>query len=227
MLAHPISEANVRYMLGMLHLFRGEGPAAQQQAEASIRLATAHDLAERAAQATNTRGSALVLQGHVAEGIAQLTQGLAATRAIGGVLCLPYYLSLLAVAYGHSGQLPAGRRVLAEALAVAEQTGEHWWQAELYRLQGEFLLQQGSAAPHQLWVEEAEACLQQGLDTARRQQARGLELRAAVSLSRLWQQQGKTAVAHRLVAEVYGWFTEGFDTVDLQEAKALLEGLGE
>lgn len=224
-LAHPVSEAAVGHMLGMLHVFRGEGRAAQQQAEASLRLATHHDLAERAAQAIILRGGALVLQGHTAEGITQIIQGLATTRTIGGVLFLPFYLSLLAVAYGHIGQPHAGLREVTAALAVAEQTGERWWQAELYRLQGELLLQHGSTEPHQPAGEEAEACLQQALDTARRQQAKALELRAAMSLSRLWQHQGKTAAAHQRLAEVYGWFTEGFATPDLQAAQALLAEL--
>jgi predicted ATPase len=107
---------------------------------------------------------------------------------------------------------------LREALALVETTGERYYEAELHRLQGELLLQH--AAPE---VSHAETCFQQALDLARRQQAKSLELRAAMSLSRLWQQQGRRDEVHDLLAPIYGWFTEGFDTADLQEAKALLE----
>jgi predicted ATPase len=170
------------------------------------------------------RGGALIFQGHAAEGIAQLTHGLAATRAIGGVLFQPYYLSLLAAAYDHVGQPQEGLRGLAEALALVEQTGERWWQAELSRLQGELMLRQGSPGRHQHPL-AAEACLQQALAVARRQQAKALELRAAMSLSHLWLRQGKREDARQLLADVYGWFTECFDSADLQEARALLDEL--
>jgi predicted ATPase len=219
-LAHPVSEATVRYLLSILHVLRGEGPAAQQQAEVSLRLLSAHDVADRAAQPRLQRAAALVLQGQTVAGIAEFTAGLAATRAVGDVVFMPYFLSLLAAAYGHAGQPHAGLQVLAEAHALVEQSGERWWQAELHRLQGEFLLRQ--AVPD---ATQAEACFQQALAVARRQQAKSLELRAAMSLSRLWQQQGKRAEAYALLAPLYGWFTEGFDTADLQEAKALLEAL--
>src|SRR2546425_11680131 len=110
---------------------------------------------------------------------------------------------------------------LAEALAVVNDRGEHRWEAELYRLQGELLL--ARSAEHDA---EAETCFRQALDVACQQQAKSWELRAAMSLSRLWQRQGKHAAARQLLAEVYGWFTEGFDTADLQEARALLDELG-
>jgi predicted ATPase len=127
---------------------------------------------------------------------------------------------MLAEAYGSTGQVEAGRRVLAEALALIDTTEERWWEAELHRLKGELLLalSMDNAA-------EAEACFHQALDVARRQQAKSLELRAAMSLSWLWQQQDKRDEARALLAPVYGWFTEGFDTADLQEAKALLTSL--
>jgi predicted ATPase len=219
-LAHPVSEATVRHLLSILHMFRGEGPAAQQQAEVSLRLLSEHDVADRAAQPRIQRAAALVLQGQTAAGIAQLTEGLAATRAIGDVVFMPYFLSLLAAAYGHAGQPYAGLEVLAEAHALVEQSGERWSQAELHRLQGELLLRQ--AVPD---ATQAAACFQQALAIARRQQAKSWELRAAMSLSRLWQQQGQQAEARALLAPIYGWFTEGFDTADLQEARALPEAL--
>ena len=217
-LAHPLSEATARYLLSIFYLLRGEGPAAQQQAEVSLRLASEYDVADRAAQPHILRAAALVLQGQTATGIAELTAGLAATRAIGDVVFLPYFLSLLAAAYGHAGQPHAGLQVLAEAHTLVEQSGEHWWQAELHRLQGELLLQQDVANAAQ-----AAICFQQALALTRRQEAKSLELRAAMSLSHLWQQQGKRTEAYALLAPIYGWFTEGFDTADLQEAKALLD----
>jgi predicted ATPase len=118
------------------------------------------------------------------------------------------------------GQIEAGLAALAEALVTAQATGEHWAEAELYRLQRELFLM-----PLRYDARQAETCFQQTLVLARRQQAKSWELRVALSLSRLWQQQGKCTVARALLAPVYGWFTEGFDTADLQEAKALLDRL--
>ena len=112
--------------------------------------------------------------------------------------------------------------MLAEALTLVDTTGERWYEAELYRLKGALLLQQSSDNQA-----EAETCFQQAIDIARSQQAKSLELRAATSLARLWQQQGKRQEAHDLLAPVYNWFTEGFDTADLKDAKALLDALSE
>ena len=150
----------------------------------------------------------------------QLHQGMAAVLATGQTLTQPLHLVLLAEAAGHAGQVEEGLRLLAEALAACEASGRADVLAEAYRLQGELLLQQD--APE---VAQAEACFQQALAIARRQQAKSWELRAATSLARLWQQQGQRAEAQALLAPVYGWFTEGFDTVDLQDAKALLAEL--
>jgi predicted ATPase len=138
-------------------------------------------------------------------------------RATGGELRRPQFLALLAEAYGGIGQIEEAWNVLAEALAAVEKTGEGLYEAELYRLKGELLLRH-STENHS----EAETCFHQALDIARRQQAKSLELRATVSLSRRWQQQGKRDEARELLAPIYGWFTEGFDTADLREAEALL-----
>ena len=165
-------------------------------------------------------GWALTVQGQEVEGMAQMHHGLTAWRAMGIEAGLPYWLAMLAEAYGSTGQVEAGRRVLAEALALVDTTEERWWEAELHRLKGELLLALSTDN-----AAEVEACFRQALDIARRQQAKSLELRAAMSLSRLWQRQGKCADARALLAPIYGWFTEGFDTADLQEARALLETL--
>jgi predicted ATPase len=160
------------------------------------------------------------MQGQDEAGMAQIRRGLAALRATGAALRLPYYLALLAEACGQTGQAAEGLTLLAEALALVDKNEECWWEAELHRLQGELLLSM-SADNHT----EAAGCFHQALNVARHQQAKSLELRAAMSLARLWQRQGKRTEAYELLAPVYGWFTEGFDTADLQEANALLEEL--
>jgi predicted ATPase len=173
------------------------------------------------AQGTILRGWALAMQGRGEEGIAQMHQGLAALRATGAGG--GNWLAPLAEAYGKEGQPEEGLRVLAEELVLVEKTGGRMWEAELHRLKGELLLK----AEYEVRNPEltAEECFHQALSIARRQQAKSLELRAAMSLSRLWQQQGKRVEARQLLADIYGWFTESFDTADLQEAKALLDEL--
>ena len=157
----------------------------------------------------------------IEEGIAQMRQGLAAWRATGAQVLRPYGLALLAEASAQVGQIEKGLTLLAEAMTVANDTGERRWDAELHRLKGELLLAHTRESDL-----EAESCFGQALDIARRQEAKSWELRAAMSLSRLWQRQGKSVAARQLLTPIYGWFTEGFDTADLQEAKALLDELG-
>jgi predicted ATPase len=162
------------------------------------------------------RGWALAAQGQREEGIIQMRRGHDAWQATGAEVDLPYYRVLLAEVYGNLGQITEGLELLAAAAPVVDK-GERYWEAEIYRLKGELLL----ARPAEQHA-EAEVCLHQALEVARCQQAKSLELRAALSLSRLWQHQGKHAAAHELLAPLYAWFTEGFDTADLQEAKAWL-----
>jgi predicted ATPase len=147
-----------------------------------------------------------------------MQQGLTGWRATGAEIWRPYFLVLLAEAYVTAGQIEAGLGAVDEALALVRTTGERWWEAEIHRLKGEGLRRQ--AVPDE---QQAEACFHQALDIARQQQTRSLELRAAMSLGRLWHHQDKRPAARQLLAEIYGWFTEGFDTADLQEARALLE----
>jgi TOMM system kinase/cyclase fusion protein len=219
-LAHPFTLAFALIHAAHLHKFRRERALSQAQAEAATALSTDQGFALWLAQGPILRGWAMVEQGQGAEGMAQMRQGLAAFRATGAELPRPHFLALLVEAYARGGQVEEGLRALAEALAAVEKGEERFYEAELYRLRGELLLQR-SAAPQG----EAESCFHQALDIARRQEAKSLELRAAMSLSRLWQQQGKRQEAYDLLAPIYGWFTEGFDTADLQEAKALLEEL--
>jgi predicted ATPase len=166
-------------------------------------------------------GWTLAAQGRGEESIPQIHQGLAAYQVTGAEISRAQYLALLAEACGTGGQPAEGLRVLAEAVTVAHNIGERWFEAERHRLKGELLL--ALSVDNQV---EAEACFQQALTVARQQQAKSWELRVAMSLSRLWQSQGKRQAAHDLLAPVYGWFTEGFDTADLQDAKALLDALG-
>jgi predicted ATPase len=147
-------------------------------------------------------------------------QGLMAVVATGQELARPLCLVQIAEAAGHVGHVEEGLRLLAEALTALEASGQGDLLAEAYRLQGALLLRQPTPD-----VAQAEACFQQALAIARRQHAKSWELRAAMSLARLWQQQGKRAAAYELLAPIYGWFTEGFDTADLQEAQALLAEL--
>jgi len=164
------------------------------------------------------RGWALAAQGQVEEGIVQMQQGLAAWQATGAELSRPGYLALLAEVYGKAGQIEEGLNIVAEALVLMDNTGESVYKAELYRLKGTLTLQSQVE-------EEAEACFHKAIDIARQQQAKSLELRAVMSLSRLWQHQGKKQEAHQMLADIYGWFTEGFDTKDLEDAKTLMQEL--
>jgi predicted ATPase len=207
-----------RHFAAYLHHRRREAPAVQVQADALLPLATAQGFPLWVGYGTFWRGWALAVQGQGAVGLAQMHHGMAAILATGQTLTRPLCLVLLAEAAGHAGQVEEGLRLLAEALASLETSGRGDLLAEVYRLQGELLLRH--ATPD---AAQAEACFHQALAVARRQQAKSWELRAAMSLSRLWQQQGKRAEARELLAPIYGWFTEGFDTADLQEAKALLD----
>jgi predicted ATPase len=160
------------------------------------------------------------MQGQGEAGLAQVCQAIAAFRATGAAVVVPYSYTLLADVSAHLAHLEDGLQALAEAHTLVEQHDGRWWEAEVCRLRGVLLLRQPGTPQA-----EAETWLQRALDIARRQEAKSLELRAAMSLSRLWQQQGKQAEAHALLAPIYGWFTEGFDTADLQDTRALLEAL--
>ena len=220
-MAHPYSLVLALVYAATVHQYRREVLAAHAQAAAAMTLATEQGFfAERVAWGTVLHGWALAMQGQGEAGLAEMRQGLAADLATGSKLWQPYVLGLLAEAYGAGGHPDEGLTALAEALAVMDTTELRYYAAELYRLKGALLLQQ--AVPD---AAQAEACFHQALDIARQQQAKSWELRAATSLARLWQSQGKRQEAYDLLAPVYHWFTEGFDTADLQEAKTLLDQL--
>jgi len=219
-LSHPLSLAQTHHHAALLHHHRREAPAVQAQADALLTLATVQGFPLWVGFGTCWRGWVLAVQGQGQAGMAQIHQGMAAVLATGQELSRPLCLVLLAEAAGHAGQVAEGLRLVAEALVAFEKSGRGDMLTEAYRLHGELLLRQ--ATPD---TAKAEACFHQALAIARRQQAKSWELQAATCLSRLWQQQGKHAEAYDLLAPVYGWFSEGFDTADLQEAKGLLEEL--
>ena len=191
--------------------------------EASLALYREQGFTQGAAQEMVWHGWDLVKRGESKVGIVQMCQGIEALRTTGAEIERPWLLSALASAYGQAGRADEGLAVLDEALAMVHQTGKHLDESGLYRCKGELLRAQDGTR-HTSEV-EAEACFHQALAIARRQQRKTLELRAAMSLSRLWQGQGKRDAARELLSEIYGWFTEGFDTTILQEAKALVAEL--
>jgi class 3 adenylate cyclase/predicted ATPase len=220
-LSHPYSLALAFAYAAMLHQFRREPDAVGERAAAAMALCVEHKFAYYMAWATILQGWVLSESVDREGGITQMQQGLEALQATGASVRKPYYLTLLAEAYGKSGRAKDGLVLLHEALMAAQETGEVWRKAELHRLRGELLLMLDVPDPSQ-----AARCFHQALDIARRQHARALELRTAMSMSRLWQQQGKHDAARTVLADVAQWFTEGLDTPDLQEARTLLAELG-
>ncbi|MBI3757326.1 MAG: AAA family ATPase [Deltaproteobacteria bacterium] len=246
-LAHPISEAFALQFAATVHRFRGESRAAQERAEAVLTVAQQQGFPFWMAGGTFVRGWALAEQGRGQEGMAQMRQGIEAWRTI-GIQTFGQPFVMLAEVCGKTGEPEEGFRLLIESLTEVRQSGERWWEAELHRVKGELTLQSKisfrqvqdksqrdqkksespstqHATPHPQAEAEAEESFLKAIDIARRQQAKWPELRAALCLSRLWLQQRKREEARALLTEVYEWFTEGFDTADLQAAKELLNEL--
>jgi adenylate cyclase len=217
--SHPFSLGFALCYVAGIYQFCRERGQVEELAEAAITLSTEHGLVLWLTVTTALHGWALANRGQREEGIAHMRQGLADYQAIPQGLHQPYLMALLAEAYGQVGQPAQGLPLLAEALALVDQGELRYFEPELYRLKGELSLMQGGEEV------AVEADYRQALDTARRQSAKSLELRAATSLSRLLQKQGKPDEARQMLAEVYDWFTEGFDTADLKEAEALLDAL--
>jgi predicted ATPase len=222
---HPFSLVFAQQCLAWLHQFRQEPQAAQDRAVSGAALATQQGFALYVAWGTVTQGWALTQQGQRTAGITMMREGIEAAAATGSGWFRPYFLALFAEASGAAGQPEEGFKALAEALDLMQQNGERMWEAELYRLKGTLTLQSKIQGPKSKIEEEAERCFRRAIDIAQGQQAKSLELRAVMSLSRLWQQQGKWDEARQLSADIYGLFTEGFGTKDLQDAKALLDEL--
>jgi adenylate cyclase len=218
--SHLYSLALALVLAAFLHQHRREVLAVHKQAETTTTLAAEQGFAQWLAWGTVLHGWARAMQGQGVAGLAEIRQGIAADLATGAKVMQPYFLGLLAEAYGEDGHSEAGLNVLAEALAAVDDTEARFFEAELYRLKGALLLRQ--AVPD---ASQAETCFRQALSIARHQQAKSWELRTATSLARLWQRQGKRQEARDLLMPVYEWFTEGFDTADLREAKQLLDEL--
>jgi predicted ATPase/DNA-binding XRE family transcriptional regulator len=219
-LAHPMSQAVSLTYAAWLYQFRQESAAVHALTEAAIALCTKHGIMLYLMVATILRGWALAENEQAEEGITQIRQGLTGFLATGAYIFRPYFLILLAEAYEKRGQAVEGLMALEEALAMADRGEERLYEAWVYQLKGELLLQAETQAEA-----KAETCFHQAIAIAQQQGAKLLELRATMSLASLWQKQGRVAEAQQRLTEIYQWFTEGFDTMDLQQARLLLEEL--
>ena len=214
--SHPHSLAFAMAWTTLLHLFRRDGQAVQKQAKALIALSEEQGFGLWLMMGTFWQGWGLAEQEQITEGIPQMRQFLPALQ---GLVHGSYMVALLADVYRKVGQVAEGLTLLTEVLATVHRTGERFYEAEIHRLKGELLWMQGETEA------AVERHYQQAIEVARQQKAKSWELRAVISLCRLRQKQGKIEEARQRLAEIYNWFTEGFDTVDLQEAKALLDEL--
>jgi predicted ATPase len=248
-LSHPFSLAWAGFFVVVLRQLRREAPAAEQTAESVIPLCAEHGFTQFAPGAIVLREWARVEQGGHEEGTAELQEGLAAPRpdavrcglgprqppsltarvfglvgrdtdATGSKLMRPYFLCLLAEACGETGHLDDGLSALTKALAAADEDEDRHHEAEIHRLKGELLLKQNDSN-----AAEAQNCYERAIEVARKQNAKSLELRATMSLARLLAKQGQRDEARAMLADIYNWFTEGFDTADIKDAKALLDEL--
>jgi predicted ATPase len=215
---HPLSLVYANHFVAVLHQCRGDLETMQTLEDDVFAQATEHGLNFFLASGAIQRGWLLARRGHVDEGLAQMQLAIDASRKFGADLRIPAFLASMAEVYEKSGRPAEGLSVVSEAFTVAEQFGAHYyWTAELHRLKGALMLPSDEKA--------AEECFHDAIGIARRQGAKSLELRAAVSLSRLWAGQGKTREARTMLADVSAWFSEGLDTSDLAEANALLAEL--
>jgi predicted ATPase len=219
-IARPFALTQALLHDGALHQLLGDVEVARERAEALIALATEHGFYQYLMSGMLLRGCAVAAGGQIEAGITELRGALDVLRAAGAELGRPYFTGILAKAYGKAGQPAQGLALIEEAVDCMNRTGQRLIEAELQRVKGDLLL----AASRDKQA-EAEDCFRHAIDCARRQGAKSLELRAALSLSRLWRAQGKHEDARTLLAEIYGWFTEGFETRDLKDAKRLLDDL--
>jgi predicted ATPase len=219
-LSHPLSLAYARNFAVILQQLGREARAGQESAESVVALCAEHGFTEILAYATVMRGLEMAQQGRNKEGIAQIQEGLAASRATGAELTRPSFLCVLAEVCMETGRLDDGLSAMTEALAAADQHGNRYYEAEMHRLQGELLLRQKDSN-----AAKAQSCFQRAIAIARRQSAKWFELRATTSLARLLRDTDRRDEARAMLAEIYRWFTEGFDTADLKSAKALLDEL--
>ncbi len=247
-LGHPFSMAYACHFASGFRQWRRERQAMQELEAEALALDTEHGFGLFLTAGAIHRGWLSAEDGREEEGLAQMRQGLARHRAIGAEVLTPAFLALVAEVHGKLGQPAEGLSTVTEALVAGHHSGQHYWEAELYRLRGALMLQaeasatgEGRAprarrdgpepddrplgAPGVAAAKDAESCFIEAIEIARRQRAKSLELRAATSLCRLWANRGQATEARALLSEIYRWFTEGFDTADLSEARLLLDEL--
>lgn len=213
-LSHPYSLVHALFYSAWVHQHRGERQAVEERIAAALTLATEQGFTRWVLQGAVVQGWLLAQHGKGQEGILKMRQGPTVVREHSS------YAVPLAEAYGNEGQSEEGLRVISEDLARVHKIGERFYEVELYRIKGELLLKKTVTDEDQ-----AETCFRKAVEIARSQSAKSLELRAVMSLCRLWLRQEKKAEARQLLTDIYGWFTEGFDTSDLKQARALLEEL--
>jgi tetratricopeptide (TPR) repeat protein len=219
-MSQPYSLAFAEHFVGCVHQYRREASVAQKHAEAVIALCVDHGFTGQLAMTTSLLGEAMAEQGLNKEGILRLEETLAAMRAIGIALARPSFLTRLAQAYMETGRFDEGLGALTEALAAGEGNEDHQDEPERHRVKGELLLRLNGSN-----VGEAEGCFRRAIEIARQQSAKSWELRATTSLARLLKRQGRREEGRMMLAKIYNWFTEGFDTADLKDAKALIDEL--
>ncbi|MNL31442.1 hypothetical protein D3C87_1532310 [compost metagenome] len=222
-ISHPFNLVFTLSATSILRQFRQDVRLAEEYADAVIKLSLERGFPFYLAWGTVIQGWARAEQGNIEQGIAQITKGIATYQATGAELGCSYFLALLAAVHGRVGQPQAGLDAVTDALAMVNRTGEHFYEAELYRLKGTLILQcPGEDRQDSAEQQEALACFHKAISVARQQGAKSLELRATVSLAQLWETRDKEA-ARQMLADIYSFFTEGFDSTDLRQAKALLD----
>lgn len=217
--SHPFSLAYALHFEAIVHQLCGHPQLTEERAEAEISLSKEQGFPLFIGGGTAFQGWAFVEKGRRDEGIVRIKGGIDAWQSTGAELARSYWLILLAEAYGKIGQAENGLSTVADAFAAMNKNEEHFYEAELYRVKGDLLLLSGNPS------RDAEACFDKAIDIARGQNTKIFELRAATSLSCLWQKLGKRQEAQQLLGEIYSWFTEGFDSADLKKAERLLNGL--
>jgi class 3 adenylate cyclase/predicted ATPase len=219
-LGHPFSQYLYLLIATWVEGMRGDDAASSESARAMCSLCDEQGFEVFGGWASVFSGSILAKQGKVSEGIAQMEAGIAVLRVNQTKMGEPHRITLLADAYGKAGEIEKALRLLEEALVKTHKTGERLWEAETQRLKGELLLRREPSK-----LEEAQTCFRDAIGLARSQSAKSLELRATMSLARLLDKQGNRDEARTMLSDIYGWFTEGFDTADLKDAKVLLDEL--
>jgi predicted ATPase len=223
-LDQPFGVSYACHLAAALHRWRGEYQVVEELEEEALVHDAEHGFGLLLTAGVIQRGWLLAERGQREEGLAQMQEGLARHREIGAVVLVPAFMAVMAELHQKLGRPAEALSTVTEALRVAQQSGQHYWESELYRLIGVLTLQV-AASPGRDATSTAESHFLRAIEIARRQKAKWLELRAATSLTRLWASQDKAREAHALLSGVHAWFTEGRDIADLREAKSLLDEL--